>query len=291
MPGSIFKFWNLRCSTFGNLAFAGFIIAVVSGIPLSIAYDVERASDSLQLILLTSQSAVFLRSLHYWSGQAFLLFTIIHVIEHLSTNSERFLKQGLWVRLVLALLFSFFVMVSGFILKADVEGRMARQILSGLLEIIPMVGTDLRIAVLGNTDSLKLIYIHHLITTTLFIGIVIIEHMRRAWPELLAYVYLLGVSAMLAVLIPQGLQLSGAAKIRGPWYFMGLQELLHWIPNPLVVVLLLTGGLLIFLLLRWIKGAGSGWTKKGLFVLLVFYGVLTINNWGFRDANWNSLFF
>ncbi|NQU64632.1 MAG: DUF4405 domain-containing protein, partial [SAR324 cluster bacterium] len=223
MPEVIFKFWNQRLSTFGNLAFAAFSIAVISGIPLAIPYNVERAADSLQLLLLISPGAAFFRSLHYWSGQLFLLFTLVHVIEHLSKNSEGDLKKGLWARLVLALLFSFFVMLSGFILKADVEGGMARQILSGLLKIIPLVGPDLRKAILGSSDSLHLIYIHHLISTTLFLTIVIMEHMRRAWPELLSYVYLLGLSTVLAVLIPQGLQLAATDKIRGPWYFMGLQ--------------------------------------------------------------------
>lgn len=290
MSGSIFKFWNGRFSTFGNLAFAAFLIAVISGIPLAIPYSVDNAADSLQLLLLTNPAGVFFRSLHYWSGQLFLLFTLIHIIEHLSKSSERDLKQGLWTRLVLALFFTLFVMVSGFILKADVEGRMARQILSGLLKTVPLVGSDLQTAVLGNSDSLSLIYTHHLITTSLILGMIIIEHARRAWPELLSYVYLLGISTVLAVLIPQGLQLTETAKIRGPWYFMGLQEILHWITNPLVVVGLLVCCLVFFFMLRWMNPVKSTWTKKILFTLLVFYGVLTINNWAFRDANWNSLF-
>ncbi|MBT4088047.1 MAG: DUF4405 domain-containing protein [Deltaproteobacteria bacterium] len=291
MPGSIFIFWNRRLSTFGNLAFAAFLIAVISGIPLSIVYNVDRATDSLQLLLLTLPRGAFFRSVHYWSGQLFLLFTLIHVIEHLSKNSERDLKAGLWTRLVLALLLSFFVMLSGFILKADVEGKMAQQIFGGLLKTFPFVGSDLRMIILGNSDSLNLLYVHHLISTTLFIGIVILEHMRRAWPELLSYVYLLGASTLLAILIPQGLQLTTSAKIRGPWYFIGLQEILHWISNPLVVVGLLLCCLGGFLLLRWMKPTKSKWTKKFLLALLLFYGILTVNNWGFRDANWNSLFF
>ncbi len=291
MSGSFFKFWNRRLSTFGNLAFAAFLIAVFSGIPLAIGYNTNHPADSLQILLLTDSRGVFFRSLHYWSGQLFLLFTFIHVIEHLSTSSERNLKKGVWIRLVVALLLSVFVMLSGFILKADVEGKLAQQILSGLLRIVPLVGDELRITILGSADNLNLIYIHHLITTTIFIGIVIIEHMRRAWPELLAYVYLLGLSTSLAVMIPQGLQLITTAKIRGPWYFIGLQEILHWIPNPLVVVGILTCCLTLFLLMIWLSPVKSQRIKKLLLGLLVFYSILTVNNWGFRDASWNSFFF
>ncbi len=291
MPGLFFKFWNRRLSTFGNLAFAAFLIAALSGIPLSFFYSVERAADSLQLLMLTSTAGDYFRSIHYWSGQIFMFCTLFHIIEHLWKGSERELKPGLWLRLVLVLLFSFFVMLSGFILKADVEGRMARQILSGLLETLPIIGRDLRLMVLGSSESLALIYIHHLVTTSLIIAIVIIEHVRRAWPELLAYIYLLGTSSILAVLLPQGLQMSSSASIRGPWYFIGLQETLHWVTEPLAVVLIVSGCLIGLIMLRWMKPGSSRWTKQMLLGLLVFYTVLTINNWGFRDANWNSLFF
>jgi ubiquinol-cytochrome c reductase cytochrome b subunit len=291
MPEQLFRLWNRRLSTFGNLAFAAFLIAVLSGIPLSITYNLDRASDSLQLLLLTNNAGVYFRSIHYWSGQFFMLFTLIHVVEHLSKGGEREVKSGLWLRLVLILLFSFFVMLSGFILKADVEGQMAKQILNGLLETIPVIGKDLRIIILGNSESLGLVYIHHLITTTLIIGIVIIEHIRRSWPELLAYVYVLGASTILAVLIPQSLQLADGSTIRGPWYFIGLQELLHWIPEPLAVIAVTFFCLAAFVLVRWLKPAVANRTKKVLLALLVFYIILTVNNWGLRDANWNSLIF
>jgi len=291
MLEQLFRFWNRRLSSAGNLAFAAFLIAVLSGIPLSIGYHVDNASDSLQLLLLTNSAGVFFRSVHYWSGQLFLLFTLIHVIEHLLKGGERDVKSGLWFRLVLVLLFSVYVMLSGFILKADAEGQMARQIFSGLLETIPFIGKDLRIVLIGNSNSLGLVYIHHLITTTLIIGIVIFEHVRRAWPELLAYITLLGTSSILSILIPQGLQLADAGTIRGPWYFIGLQELLHWIPEPLVVVMITFGCLTGFLLIHWLKPAAASWTKRALVMLLVFYILLTLNNWGFRDANWNSLIF
>ncbi len=290
MARSFFQFWNRRFPSFGNLAYASFLIAVISGIPLAIPYQVSRAFDSLQLLQLTNPGAVFYRSIHYWSGQLFILFTLLHIIEHLLKKNEKKIKPGLWLRLVLALLLGLFVMLSGFILKADGEGVMARQILSGLLGTIPFFGESLRLIVLGVSKSLQLVYLHHLVTTTVFAWVIIIEHVRRVWPDLLSSVYLLGVGTILAFTVPPGLQMPGASVIRGPWYFIGLQELLHWIPNPLIVICLLAIGLILFTLVRWMTPEKAGIAKGILVMFLVLYGILTLNNWVLRDGNWNQLF-
>lgn len=291
MSAKLFKYWNQRIPTFGNLAFAAFLIAVLSGIPLSFAYNAGQPLDTLQLLLLTNQAGVYFRSIHYWSGQIFLFATFLHVIEHLWKNSETELKPGLWLRLILVFLFSIFVMLSGFILKADVEGQLARQILTGLLETIPLIGKDLQLLILGNAENLSVLYMHHLITTSFFIGLVAIEHARRVWPELLSYIYLTGISTALAVLLPQGLQLAEGSAVRGPWYFIGLQEILHWISEPLAVILMMTIGLAALLFIRWMSPLTSKWTKRSLLGLLLVYVLLTVNNWGLRDSNWNSLIF
>jgi quinol-cytochrome oxidoreductase complex cytochrome b subunit len=288
MTGSFFKIWNRWLPSFGGLSFSSFLIAVISGIPLAISYQVNNALDSLQLAQLVNPGALFFRALHYWSGQFFVLFTILHLIEHLAAGNEKKVKTGVWLRLMLALLFSFFVMLSGFILKGDAEGIMAGQILKGLLTTIPLIGQDLRLMVLGVSGNLELIYLHHLVTTTLFILIIIIEHARRIWPDLLSFVYILGVGILFSALFIPTLELPEAAFIRGPWYFMGLQELLHWISEPGYVVGLLSLNLLFFCWIHWMNPRQATMTKRVLVVLLSFYIILTVNNWLFRDGNWNS---
>ncbi len=288
MTGRLFIFWNRWFPSFGALGFASFLIAVVSGIPLAISYQVDHAFDSLQLLQLTNPGARYFRSLHYWSGQLFILTTFIHVIEHLIGQNEKKLKPGVWLRLVLALLFALFVMLSGFILKADAEGRMAGQILGGLLSTIPLTGDGLKLMVLGSSGDLDLVYVHHLVTTTLFLWVVIIEHTRRIWPDLLSTVYSLGICTVLAVLIVPALELPDAPLIRGPWYFIGLQEILHWIQQPLVVIGILLIVLILFILVRWLTAGKASLVKRFLVFLLFMYMALTINNWVFRDGNWKQ---
>lgn len=253
-------------------------------------YQVNRAFDSLQILQLTNPAGVFFRSIHYWSGQLFILFTLVHVIEHLLKKNEKRLKSGLWLRLVLVLLLALFVMLSGFILKADGEGVMARQILNGLVGTVPIIGENLRLFVLGTSKNLQLVYLHHLVTTTVFIWIIVIEHVRRVWPDLLSFTYLLGIGTILTFTFPPGLQLPSAEVIRGPWYFIGLQELLHWIPEPLIVICILAVLFILLSLVRWMTPVKAGYAKRVLVAFLVLYLVLSLNNWVLRDGNWNQLF-
>lgn len=290
MAKSFFQIWNRGFPTFGNFAFASFLIAVISGIPLAIPYQIDRAFDSLQILLLTNPAGLFFRSIHYWSGQLFILFTLIHILEHLLKRGERDVKTGLWIRLVIVTIASLFVMLSGFLLKGDGEAVMARQILNGLFNTLPVFGETLKLFILGASKNMQLVYLHHLVTTTVFIWVVVIEHVRRVWPDLLSSVYLLGGGTILAFLFPPELTLPGASLIRGPWYFIGLQELLHWIPNPLIVIGLLTVLLLLFSLLRWMPLKMATTSKRVLLIVLLFYVVLTLNNGWFRDGNWNSMF-
>ncbi|MFN3695016.1 MAG: DUF4405 domain-containing protein, partial [Ignavibacterium sp.] len=111
---SFVDFWNLP---FGNIATASFIIAVVSGVFLAIPYDVKNPYESISALLLINPAAVFFRNVHYWSAQIFLVFTIIHIIDHLRRETEYKVKDGVWFRLTVSILTTFFVMLSGFILK------------------------------------------------------------------------------------------------------------------------------------------------------------------------------
>ena len=126
--------------TYGNIALAGFVICVVSGIFLAVPYDVEMAYESIAVMLITNLPAVVFRNMHYWSAQIFLLFSILHTFEHIKLRSSQNLGAGIWLRLVISLMFVFYVMLSGFILKGDADSMQAQRILESLILKIPGVG-------------------------------------------------------------------------------------------------------------------------------------------------------
>ena len=105
--------------TFGQISFAAFIISAVSGIFLAIPFDIKSPLDSISFMLLTNPGGVFFRNIHYWSAQTFLIFSILHIYDHLKKSNEKNVAAGVWLRLTFSLIVIFFVMLSGFIIKGD----------------------------------------------------------------------------------------------------------------------------------------------------------------------------
>ena len=68
------KLWR-RIPPLGMVTLAAFVICALTGIMLVPAYRPDAALDSLALLLLKNPAGTFVRSLHYWSAQAFLVFT------------------------------------------------------------------------------------------------------------------------------------------------------------------------------------------------------------------------
>ena len=161
-----YEAWNARLPSLGDLSFASFWLALASGALVAIPYDAGAAADSLQLLLLTNPAGTFLRALHYWSAQLFLVFTALHLIEHLARRTEGRVPLGVWLRLVLSTAVVVYLMVSGYVLKGDAEGQLARQVMAGLLDRLPLLGATLEALLVGPEDSLQLLYVQHAATAT-----------------------------------------------------------------------------------------------------------------------------
>lgn len=281
------KFYSI---SFGQLAFSSLIIAGVSGIFLAIPYDIKNPYDSISLILLTNPAAAFFRNLHYWSAQLFLFTSIFHIIDHFIRRTEIKLSNGEWMRVTLSLCFLFYVMISGFILKGDVDSENAANILKSLFNQIPVIGKMVADTVVGKNGDFQLIYVHHIVTSTLFLWIVTIEHSKFIWAELKTFLFaviMLSITAFLFTPYPND---GRDAIIKGPWYFVGLQELLHWIPYTEYVLFSIFFLLVIFYLIKNLKENISLIIKKIFLGLLFLYLVLTIIGNYFRGENWKFVF-
>ena len=266
--------------TFGHLAFAAFFIAVVSGVVIIAFFDVNHAADSIGLMMMANPAASFLRSLHYWSGQFFLLFSLLHVWDHLRLSTEKKVKSGTWLRLTLAIPVLLMVMLSGFLLKADSEGLQARQILNTLLHTI-----HVSFAFLGKPADLQVIYIHHVATFTIFLSWVIIEHVKRIWPQTRALLYSAIAVILFSFFLPAALHTPLDPVIKGPWYFVGLQEILRFITSPGLVLTLLALLLLGVYLLPRLKEARVKDAKRVLLALTFVYLFLSVAGFFFRGEN------
>jgi quinol-cytochrome oxidoreductase complex cytochrome b subunit len=279
------KSWR-RIPPLGMLAFAAFVVCALTGIMLVPAYLPGAAMDSLALLLLKNPAGVFARSLHYWSAQAFLVLTLAHLIDHLLRRSEATVSFGVWLRLCLTVPVTIGAMLSGFLLRGDAPAVQALQILRSLLGFLPLVGTTLSRLLTGSGSDLTVVYLQHACTATLIIWLVTIEHARRILPGAQAIFWTLPPVAALSLFLVPGLVSRGASIEKGPWYLVGLQELLHWLPWPQVAVWLALLGLLVLILLPVCSAQQRVWFRWIMAAATLAYVILTAVGIGLRGDGW-----
>jgi quinol-cytochrome oxidoreductase complex cytochrome b subunit len=272
--------------TYGAIASAAFLICAVSGIFLAIPYDISAPYESIGEMLIVNPFAVFFRNAHYWSAQLFLIFTLLHLWDHLKQSGEKKVRPGVWLRLVISVLVVFFVMITGFILKADADAFQAGQIMESLIKKIPLVGDLLAFSLLGQGKDLQLVYVHHIATATIFLVVIIIEHSKTIWSKGATFLYTLLIVSVLSFFFQAPLSDNLSRVMKGPWYFVGLQEILHWLSSPGFSLVLVFSILFILYLLPRISEKKSKILKKLILYTFYLYMGLTIVGYFFRGENW-----
>jgi len=275
---------------FGTIAFTSFIIAAISGVLLALPYDIANPYDSLSLLLLTNPAGVFFRNLHYWSAQIFLIFTLLHIFDHLRRSTEVEVSKGVWIRLTISLLVTFYIMISGFILKGDADGLQAFRILDSLFKQIPYIGSALSFTFLGREDDLQILYVNHIATATIFLWIIIVEHSKLFWVKTSTFVSSLFGIIFLSLMFTPALHDGRNPIIKGPWYFLGFQEIFYWLPQPIWVIIFIFLLLIVFYSIPKLKEKYSKFAKRILFSISLLYIILIITGFFFRGENWKFIF-
>ncbi len=282
----LFAGWNKRFPSAGHLALAALGLGIVTGVALSAGYDVAAPRHSLAVLQLTSRSGRFLRALHAWSGHVLLVLALLHVVEHLAARSEERMRFGVWVRAVASAPLLLAILLSGFMLKGDAEGELARQVLAGLLERLPLGGEALATALLGAGPDLQLAYLHHVATLTFVTALLAIEHGRRIWPSAGAALAVTLVSAIGALLLPPALHDGVDPVVKGPWYFVAMQEVLHWLTRPSVAWAILAVPVFALVALPRLHGPLRARVLRALALGLVAYALTGAWAQLFRGAGW-----
>ena len=277
----------MQFDTAGWIATSALLLCTVSGILLAIPYDFTRAHQSVAELLLLNPTGVLVRNFHYWSAQVFFLFILFHIYDHLNKSTETNIKRKTtWLMLCIVALSLCYEMISGFILKGDAAGIQARRIIASMLESVPLAGKMLSSAFTGTEDNWQIVYVQHVATGTILLFIGIYEHVKIIWPKQRSFVLTFTLLLLLSLIFRAPLGQVESGQLKGPWFFIGIQEMLHLTSHPGYVVLLfgILFGLLFFLpgmsvksriLIKRILLAGSI-----LYLLMTFIGLL------FRGENW-----
>ncbi|MFH1049370.1 MAG: cytochrome b N-terminal domain-containing protein [bacterium] len=274
---------------FGFLSYSSFFICIITGIVLAFVYDSIKPDYSISLMILINKPALFIRSLHYWSAQIFLITSVFHIIDHLLKKTEMELKSTTWFGLVFLIPVLFYAMFSGFLLKGDYDSNQALNIIISVLNSLPYFGKFLSNSLFGDGLSYNIIFINHIITSTLIIWLLTIEHSKKILPSARGMLQIIPLTILLSALFIPSISNHITISPKGPWYFTGVQEIFHWLSHPEIIIYVFTLFLIVFVLLKYIKDKNTNKLKLSFLILFIAYSLLTLFALFFRGENWESV--
>jgi ubiquinol-cytochrome c reductase cytochrome b subunit len=241
--GIVGRLWEyLLTFRWGGHSLAALYVSVLSGVVLAWQYDLSEPYYSSGTLELVTPFGSFWRSSHFYSSQAFFLLLGLHFLavlvkRALVAKGEEEVATPLlggenWGRLYLVLPVALLLLFTGYVLRGDATGEAAGLIGENITRSLPLVGHYLNALLFNVSQSgMRVVYANHLITLMVAGGALGWVHLRRYRIRLSDFgglvVLLLGFSLLLPA--PFEPFRVGAFHIAGPWFFIGVQELLRYI--------------------------------------------------------------
>jgi len=252
-PGlQVFKLQQwLRAYPWGGASLISLFLSILSGIAVALQYDPNEAWYSTSTIELIAPYGSFWRALHYFSSQAFFLLLLLHLGVVLWKNEANY-SRGAWIRLCATLPSALLLLFTGYVLRGDATGEAAGAIAEHICLSVPLIGHQLNDLFFDLADSgLRKVYVHHVIGLVVLGGMAAWPHLRRYTALWRNHLLLVLATVALSVVVPAPVEPSrfGLLFIAGPWFFLGLQELLRYWP-PFVAGVL--APLIPMILLFWL---------------------------------------
>ncbi len=264
----------------GARSIAALYVSLFSGMVLALQYDPSHPYYSVSVIDTLVPFGTFWRSLHFYSSQIFFLLLVFHFLAMYLKNPPSISLLS-WSRMVFAMLVVVLLLFSGYILRADATGSSAGHIAENIILSIPVLGHTLNAFLFDiSADGMRRVYADHLIGLGLVFVILTWSHIRRYVVGWRQFPWLILGLAVWAALIPAPMDAArlGVFHITGPWFFVGLQEMLRHIP-PLPAGVIWPALLMVLLLLL---RPGARYRRLAAILALIWlaaYLLLTIIGW------------
>lgn len=218
----------LKNIKWGAWALICLYVSLFSGIIVGIQYEHTTPYYSTAAIDLIAPFGDYFRSLHFYSSQFFFLFSCIHLfLVYRDTETH---TKGMWIQLTSSLPIALLLLFTGYILRGDSTGSSAGIIAENIVLEIPLIGSIVNDLLFSITESgMRKIYLHHIISLDLLLLILLWNHLRKYQVFLKDHLFILSTAFCLPILIaaPMEPDQLGVSYISGPWFFLGLQELLR----------------------------------------------------------------
>jgi len=253
-------------------------LSLLSGIIVALQYDPGAPYYSASSLDLLVPFGAFWRSLHFYSSQVFFLFSVAHLVAIILAGSHRKMAAAQWLRLILSLVVILLLLFTGYILRSDSTGSSAGIIAENILLSIPVLGEWLNAVLFSIAgEGMKRIYPNHLIGLGLLWMFLAWNHIRRyqvSWRQHGGFTLAIILFSVFldAPMEPERL---GVFDIAGPWFFLGLQELLRH-AQPFWAGIVFPASLVLALVLLNQGGGAARRAPHYILAWLVIYVGLTV---------------
>ncbi len=221
------------------ICLALFNVSMLSGLILAFIYKPFNAYESVQTITYLVPYGNIFRQIHYFSSELFVLFLILHIILELLKLKVK-ISETSWNYSVLATLVLFFLMFTGYVLKADLNGLSAGEVALSLIKQTPVLEWFI---FLFEDNSLFVwkFYIWHILFLPILLAFAIYKHIGKLKTKYFIIALGLTVLVMMIFTMPQDLDINlTLVHVTGPWFFKGAENLLVKGVSTLLVDLVIT---------------------------------------------------
>lgn len=234
------------------ISLALFNVSMLSGLVVAFFYKPSFAYESVQKLTYLIPYGDFFRQLHYFSSEAFLVFVLLHIVLEL-LKYEIKISYKSWIYSILATVILFFLMFTGYVLKADLNGLSAGQVALSLIEQTPILRNLINFFE-DNVIFVWKFYIWHILFLPILITFFIYKHIKTIKTKYLLIAFAISLICMMFFTMPKDLDIGlEGVKVTGPWFFKGAENLLVLGVSPLLVDIVICIPFLLLLLFFYLE--------------------------------------
>ncbi len=260
----------------GDWSLISLYLSLISGIIVGIHYSPAEPFYSASALDILIPYGAFFRSLHFYSSQFFFLFAVAHYVAAFG-KSQGYTKKN-YLFLMLTFPCMLMLLFTGYVLRGDATGFSAGMIAENILLTVPLLGSALNNILFSiSGHGMDRVYLHHVISFDLLFLLLAWDHLRRYRVSISAHLLFICAILLFSLVIAAPIEPEslGLMYITGPWFFLGLQELLRYFP-PFIAGVVVPASLIAALIFLQ---RDFRWYRQTLYFLLGWLGlylVLTI---------------